>query len=61
MKKFQSGVSGEVSLTQTPKSLVNLLFVLFRQRHETLARRFGYPLGTKGAGLGRYIGPVLLG
>ena len=59
MKKLQICVQRHISLTPDPESLVDLPLVLFRQRHEALARPLGCPLGTDGTGLGRNIGSTL--
>ena len=61
MKELQAGVEGDISLTPDPEGLVNRFFVLLRQGQEALARHPGRALRPDGAGLGRDVGPVLLG
>lgn len=61
MKEFQAGVEGDISLTPGPEGLVDRFFVLLRQGHEALARRSRRALRPDGAGLGRDVGPVVLG
>ena len=60
VNKFQAGIQRDISLTPDLESLINLLFVLSGQRHESLAFPIGRPLGTDGAGLCRNVRPILL-